>query len=1113
MVGTRHALSWLFAGTALLGGAFGCAKDLNITEPVDASKVTVAQFDPTNPIPVLRLVPSPTGIAQDPATGNLDPASVSPQACELPTTKQCLQFAGTGGWPTTTPITLYFSNAVDEATIAQGIILLEANGTPVPFTPVISERPPINQACIDQFGIDASRIPPGIQVVLRPTTPIKPGTRYALLVRSGAMDGLRAADGSRVQPSSLFHLLNVADTGSDETRPVRLAPSDPNNPLSQINDPLLRSNVNDLVVAAVGMGTPFSEFSAEQRAAWAAGVSSSATRLFGLFQFFNMVITPLQTAGLIDNRNDIVFANAWSTAPAAGSSPAWEFNPQAGKVPFPNAQLLTVTSTSVRGGLRVANLPADNGNLDHIERTVNGFSTTSSVVMGVMAHVDAATIDPTPGTPCTPDDCKIVMYRLNDQDVVDDSAGVPLIVHVINGIDSKTMTNSSTVTIAPAVPLVPNTEYVVGVKRGIETPEGVLIGSGGQIFEFLKSPTPFVDAMGNASEEIDLFGMPFKFRQALECQAVPTTGMLTPAEVVKVTAGELENRLQHPRWEPAFSSLEGLSPAVPRSSLLMAFTYKTQDIHYDIDQIKETKLCSGAGCWDDATIIDTGFEVRGANNIAAAINVVGTLCVPVCELGGMAPAIPPDQCVTRDGAGNITGIHPDLAASAVCTLARSLITSRLGAMHKYVLVGHKIARGSPMNPNPTVGSWTQEYIDDPVPTQIPFWVVTGTGTPAAAGYPVVMFQHGLGSVKEAGFYMANTLASNRMVDPAGWAMVMMDLPFHGERASDLINNTTQQPCPAVDPNNIACTDPDGPGPQPVACTGVMGAETCDGRQDPSGTGFLGVNLFATRDNFRQATVDQLTLLRAIRAESAPGGALDHLDTTRIGYIGQSLGSITGANLAAYSTPEELTGMALNVGGGGLVNNVLLKTVPQIAAPLYFALSQIGICTLNVPGNPAAGCQDTPNFRRFRVVAQWILDPGDPLATSVGAVREIEMGRTPFGSENLHMQMSLPDPVVSNEASIDLARSLFASEGGEESDSFTTFDFSALPNATVGSGCHSFLLAPVCGRCLTDNICNSLGAQVEATSFVTFGRRLTTAERNAAVQQATGFDCNNPCAGM
>jgi pimeloyl-ACP methyl ester carboxylesterase len=1112
MVRTR--LTWLVAGSLLFGSAFGCAKDLNISEPVDLSKVVVAQFDPTNPIPVLRLVPSPTQIVQETGTGNLVAASVAPQACELPTTKQCLQFAGAGGWPTSTPITLFFSGDVDPASIPGGIILIEAlEGalpTPVPFEPVISARPPVTEACLQQFSLDAEQVPPGIQVVLRPTNPIKAGARYLLVVKSGSADGLRAADGSRVQPSSLFHLLNVADTGSDETRPVRLTPADPMNPLSQINDPLLRSNVQDLVVAQIGMGTPFSEFTTEQRAAWATAVSSSATRLFGLFQFFNGVIGPLQQANVVTERNDVVFANTWTTAPVVAPSPPWEFDPLAGKVPFPNAQLLTVTST-VRGGMKVENLPADNGNLDHIERTVNGFSTTSSVVMGVLAHVDPASIDPTPNTPCTADDCRIVMYRLNDQDMIADAAGVALSVDVFNGIDSKTMTNSATVTIAPVTPLLPNTEYVIGVKRGITTPEGALIGSGGQIFEFLKSPTPFVDATGNTAETIDLFGTPFNFKQALECQPVPLTGMLASPDAVKMQAGLLEVRLQHQRWLPAFSALEGLSTPVARTSLLMAFTYKTQDIHYDIDQIKANRLCSGSpDCWEEATIIDTGFEVRGAEAIGAAINVVGTLCVPVCELGGMAPAIPPDQCVTRDAMGNIIGINPALGTSSVCTLAKSLITSRLGAMHKYVLVGHKIARGTPMNPNPRVGSWNAEAIDNPVDTSIPFWVVTGTGTPSAGGYPVVMFQHGLGSVKEAGFYMANTLASNnRFGDPAGWAMVMMDLPFHGERASDLINNTTGQPCGNVDPNEINCSDPDGPGPQPVACAGVMGAPICDGRQDPSGTGFLGVNLFATRDNFRQSTVDQLTMLRALRQASEAGGALDHLDTSRVAYIGQSLGSITGANLAAYSTPEELTGMALNVGGGGLVNNILLQTVPQIAAPLYFALSQIGVCTLNVAGNPASGCQDTPGFRRFRIVAQWILDPGDPLATSVGVTREIEAGRTPFGADKLLMQMSLPDPVVSNEASIDLARSYF--EQGEESGSFTTYDFSTLPNARVGSGCHSFLLAPVCGECLTDNICNSLGAQVEATAFVTTGTRLTEAQRQGAVGAATGFDCANPCA--
>lgn len=87
--------------------AFGCAKDLELDPnppSPDNLGAVVAQFDPSNPVAVLQIVPSPTALAQNP-DGSINQAAVAPEPCELPTQAQCLQFVE--GWPITTPITLY----------------------------------------------------------------------------------------------------------------------------------------------------------------------------------------------------------------------------------------------------------------------------------------------------------------------------------------------------------------------------------------------------------------------------------------------------------------------------------------------------------------------------------------------------------------------------------------------------------------------------------------------------------------------------------------------------------------------------------------------------------------------------------------------------------------------------------------------------------------------------------------------------------------------------------------------------------------------------------------------------------------------------------------------
>src|SRR5262249_26990621 len=150
-----------------------------------------------------------------------------------------------------------------------------------------------------------------------------------------------------------------------------------------------------------------------------------------------------------------------------------------------------------------------------------------------------------------------------------------------------------------------------------------------------------------------------------------------------------------------------------------------------------------------------------------------------------------------------------------------------------------------------------------------------------------------------------------------------------------------------------------------------------------------------------------------------------------------------------------------------------------------------------------GCQDLPNFRRFRIIAQWILDPGDPLATSIGVTRTLFPGRVPLGSENIMLQMSEPDPVVSNQATHALATALYGTSSQHWPQNYQRSDFTRLPQATVGSGCHGFLLGPLCGQCLYDNICNTLSAQVQAAGFIRTGTIISRNTANTLVEQAIG----------
>ena len=256
MLNLRGIRAPLLAGL-ISAGVVGCEHDLTLSPPVNPGDAVVAQFDPTNPIPVLQLVPTPTALAEEPGTGRL---KVAVYDCEKPSTKQCLAFVD--NFPPTTPVTLFFSAAIDEASLAEGVtIVKEGSGTAIPFTATVGDRPQPNAACAeggngsgnpadpsdDRTYDPAKDVAPGIQAILRPNTPLDPGATYYVYVESyvddaGVVHGVKTADGKKIEPSNLFALLNAPK----DHPPITNGAEGP-----QLVSPLLRSNVSSLVLAAL----------------------------------------------------------------------------------------------------------------------------------------------------------------------------------------------------------------------------------------------------------------------------------------------------------------------------------------------------------------------------------------------------------------------------------------------------------------------------------------------------------------------------------------------------------------------------------------------------------------------------------------------------------------------------------------------------------------------------------------------------------------------------------------------------------------------------------------------------------------------------------------------
>jgi len=223
-----------------------------------------------------------------------------------------------------------------------------------------------------------------------------------------------------------------------------------------------------------------------------------------------------------------------------------------------------------------------------------------------------------------------------------------------------------------------------------------------------------------------------------------------------------------------------------------------------------------------------------------------------------------------------------------------------------------------------------------VPKAIPFVYVAPVAAPPSGGYPLVIFQHGITSQKEAVMGLAGALSG------AGFAAVAIDLPMHGALALSPTRTTAQW-----------------------------------------GQDFMAVGYpLATRTNIQQAAFDlhRLELTAATGGFAGLGAAVTHLR-----FVGHSLGSIVGAyylagnttlasSLPPYSQASldlDMKGL-LSVPGGRLA--YLIQNSPAFGATVNEGLAAVGI---------NAG---TPTYNAFFQATQTVVDTADPatMTTPLGA---------------------------------------------------------------------------------------------------------------------------------
>jgi len=279
----------------------------------------------------------------------------------------------------------------------------------------------------------------------------------------------------------------------------------------------------------------------------------------------------------------------------------------------------------------------------------------------------------------------------------------------------------------------------------------------------------------------------------------------------------------------------------------------------------------------------------------------------------------------------------------------------------------------------------------------------------AAGWPVVIMQHGITSKKE------DMLAMTGILSLYGLATVAIDHPLHGSRGFDLTGDGNDE----------------------------INASTV------SATHYMNLaSLLTTRDNLRQSTADILGLrfgLNFLGGSHIEGNPIK-IDGTKVHFLGHSLGAITGLNfmsLANTSLNPAIDGMfkvATNVQAmpGVMVATLLLESGAfgdVIKSSLTYA--QLPDFTAFVDANFPDGASEAELvgtyqqfyasldasqqgelnglFSQFAFAAQTVTDAGDP----INYVGELAATQTPTylievvgnGSDNL------PDQVIPNTVSV------------------------------------------------------------------------------------------------
>ena len=272
-------------------------------------------------------------------------------------------------------------------------------------------------------------------------------------------------------------------------------------------------------------------------------------------------------------------------------------------------------------------------------------------------------------------------------------------------------------------------------------------------------------------------------------------------------------------------------------------------------------------------------------------------------------------------------------------------------------------QGSPMNPLPVLAgafSYSAPFtpvieanVTVPVVATVPS-AASGCTKPAA-GWPVVIYQHGITRARTDLFVYGETLASGC------YAGIAIDLPLHG--VTDPANPFYMGPLERTFNVDLVTENP----------YGTVTGYGPDNVIDSTGINFMNLaNVTTTRDNLQQTTSDLIELTNSIASAVVLelNATLSNLDASRISFLSHSLGNI--ASVGFLNQTDALQSAVMMMPGQQMIP--FLISSPVFAPEINAGLAVYGI----TPGTDA--------YAAFVLTTQTLIDDADPAnySTEIGA---------------------------------------------------------------------------------------------------------------------------------